>query len=376
MTSGSTGSTGSTGGATTEARRALTPEAQAYLDGVAVHLADLQVEDRTDLLEELEAHLAELSSEGDAPLVSRLGAPGDYAAELRAAAGLPAAATRSGAAVGQLLGQVLAHVQRLRRRPSVIGAATTAVALKPVWWLVRSWVLAALVARVLTAGPWSSGYPFVPVIGSPFGGLLAILALLALSVRLDRRSSDVRTTWALAAVDVVALVALLPALSSAHSSNWQSIANAVDIQSSAAATASPGQGAEGVYSGGKQIWNVYPYDDQGRLLHDVRLYDQDGGPIGLGLAYDATKKQTLDVAGRPVDNAFPYRYVDPSSGQVIDMNAAPDVTAPPLLGIQPTVTSPASPASTPAPTPAATTSSSPTPTPSTTPTATSSGKTR
>ncbi len=88
------------------------------------------------------------------------------------------------------------------------------------------------------------------------------------------------------------------------------------------------------------------------MLHDVRLYDQDGKPLSLGLAFDTTKQQTLDAAGQRVDNAFPYRYVDPTTGEVTNPEAAPLFAAPPLLGVPAASAAPtAPPAATPAPSP-------------------------
>lgn len=101
------------------------------------------------------------------------------------------------------------------------------------------------------------------------------------------------------------------------------------------------------------MWNIYAYDAAGQLLHDVRLYDQDGAPLALGLSFDSTKKQTLDAGGQPVDNAFPYRYLDPVTGEVTDPDAGPPITAPLLLG-----TATATPTATPTPTGSATPSPS------------------
>ena len=111
------------------------------------------------------------------------------------------------------------------------------------------------------------------------------------------------------------------------------------------------------------MWNIYAYDAAGRMLHDVRLYDQDGNPLSLGLAFDPTKQQTLDAAGQKADNAFPYRYLDPTTGEVTDPEAAPPIAAPPLLGVPavtaaPTASTPRRhrrhpPATTPAPSPTA-----------------------
>lgn len=60
--------------------------ADQYLRLVGFELRDLPWRTKRDLLEEIREHLAELPEGTD--LVERLGAPEDYVAELRAAAGL------------------------------------------------------------------------------------------------------------------------------------------------------------------------------------------------------------------------------------------------------------------------------------------------
>lgn len=60
-------------------------DAARYADAVRAALADLGDEERAALLDDLEAHLAEVAAESDAPLTERLGPPDRYAAELRAA---------------------------------------------------------------------------------------------------------------------------------------------------------------------------------------------------------------------------------------------------------------------------------------------------
>lgn len=74
-----------------------TAESDAYLAAVKDQLSDLPEEERTDLLEDLAQHLAEISAnrQADEPdLSTLLGAPERYAAELRAAADLSAKAPR------------------------------------------------------------------------------------------------------------------------------------------------------------------------------------------------------------------------------------------------------------------------------------------
>jgi uncharacterized membrane protein len=62
----------------------LPPEAAAYISRLEREPADLPPDERADLLEEVEASLLEGEQE--------LGDPARFAAELRASAGLPAAA--------------------------------------------------------------------------------------------------------------------------------------------------------------------------------------------------------------------------------------------------------------------------------------------
>ena len=69
-----------------------TREAEAYLAEVREHLIDLGEEERAELLEDLAQHLADICTDEEnveSDLRDLLGEPASYAAELRAAAGLP-----------------------------------------------------------------------------------------------------------------------------------------------------------------------------------------------------------------------------------------------------------------------------------------------
>ena len=63
-------------------------EVREYLAAVSRELADLPADERDDLLEDLDSHLHEVIAEGEGSLEQRLGPPAQYAAELRASAGL------------------------------------------------------------------------------------------------------------------------------------------------------------------------------------------------------------------------------------------------------------------------------------------------
>jgi len=324
---------------TTGTTVARSQEAQAYLDRVGAALADLPEEERADLLDELGTHLDEIAAEGTSSLEARLGSPEEYAAELRASAGLPPALSGGGPGA-----RLLSRLQRVVQRRQVVVAREFFGALRPAWWVARAWVVVGLVAMFpgQTTPTWADAIPFVPRVGTPLLGLLVLLAAVVASVQLGRRRLSPRAGAAVVALNVGAALLLLPVLVSLGEST-----NARYVYVTSGRREVPPQ--EGVYSAGRQVWNIYAYDAAGRMLHDVRLYDQKGNPLSLGLAFDKTRQQTLDAAGQRVDNAFPYRYLDPTTGQVANPEAAPLFAVPPLLGVP--AASAAPPAATPAPSP-------------------------
>ncbi|MGH8891811.1 MAG: HAAS signaling domain-containing protein [Actinomycetes bacterium] len=301
-------------------------EAQDFLDGVAAQLADLPQDDRADLLDEVAGHVDEVAAESNSPLESRLGSPEHYAAELRTSAGLPPALvrTRAGSAA-------VARLRAFRQRPAVIALVDFLTALRPAWWVLRAWVAVGLVAMFpgQTTPTWSLSMPVVPRVATPTVGLLIVLAVTVVSVQFGRHGRHVGNAVRRAVIvaNVVTALALLPVLSSMSAAS-----HAGDTEYYAVPQYVERVPAEGVYAGGRQVWNIYAYDAAGTMLHDVRLYDHDGTPLSLALSFDATKRQSLDTSGQQVDNAFPYRYIDPDSGVVENENAAPPIVAPPLVG--------------------------------------------
>ncbi len=322
-------------------------EAQHYLDGVAARLADLPEEDRADLLDELASHVDEVVAEGDTPLAARLGSPVEYAAELRAAAGLPPARSR-GRAGGRLVGRLRAAAGGRR----VAAAQAFVMSLRPVWWLARAWVLVGLVAMWpgQSTRTWSGNLPMVPRVSSPEVGLLVLVVAVWASVQLGRGALSVPRR-AVLALNLVAALAAVPVLASCvdQANNVQYVEESGPRYLGPETTVP----TEGAYASGNQLWNIYAYDAQGNLLHDVRLYDQDGAPLDLGLSPDVTRRPVMDSKGRLLDNVFPYRYIEPD-GTVADPDAGPTVDAPALAGAPPP--SPA------VPSPSTTPSASPSPT--------------
>jgi hypothetical protein len=69
----------------------------------------------------------------------------------------------------------------------------------------------------------------------------------------------------------------------------------------------------------------------GRLLHDVRLYDNFGRPLSvLRGADDPQRRPVLERDGRRALNAFPIRHLEPGTRRVARPNAGPDIDPGPL----------------------------------------------
>ena len=86
----------------------------AYVREVRAELTDLPAEDVDDLTGGMEADLSELAAESGGDLIGRLGSPRLYAAELRAAAGLPERVAGKGRQYG-LLSLSLIHISEPTR---------------------------------------------------------------------------------------------------------------------------------------------------------------------------------------------------------------------------------------------------------------------
>ena len=134
------------------------PEIAGYLTGVSSALADLDAEERDDLLADVHAHLVDVAREGGS-LVARLGPPDAYAAELRAAAGLPAPEATARPSLGTRLERAVA---RLAANGLAVRALETARTLAPVWWVARGYVAAVVLSRVADGDGWSTTHPWVP----------------------------------------------------------------------------------------------------------------------------------------------------------------------------------------------------------------------
>jgi hypothetical protein len=311
-------------------------ETSAYLDRVAAALADVPVDDRDELLDDLRAHLAEVAAEIEtedgATLESRLGTPEEYAAELRASAGFGPAVPPGRPRRARRWPRALA-----RARPEVDAVVHFLPELRPAWWVLRGVAVALILAQVLGL--------------SLLVGILLAVPAVVLSVRYARRAGGTRSWRAgLVTANVIGLLALAGlvlvrvgnvGLAGAYGPD-QPVGPAYQVYQQIP------QGGGGVVAynvgtldgTGGSLVNIYPYDKNGRPLHDVLLYDQDGNPIALtGQAWvdehgTLVRHLPYGPGGRAVTNAYPQNqsYEDDSQSPPVITTQQPPVVRPPAFG--------------------------------------------
>ncbi|MEU0076992.1 HAAS signaling domain-containing protein [Micromonospora tulbaghiae] len=285
-----------------------------YVDRVRAALADLPPEVRDELTEDLAEHLAEVAAEGEGALVDRLGTPEAYAAELRAAAGAeegrrPARFHRLAEARAQAATQV-----RLldRQLGPLLGHETVSDFLRPLrpaWWLLRGW-LAALLVSVMVDGDRPGLLPRPNDNAS--AGLLLLIGAVVASLWLGRRSAGF-TGWPRRLHLLGTAVLLL-----------FGFAVLVDVDRNASSDVYSGYEQTSVDRRYERIEDVFVYDQQGRLIRDAQLFDQNGVPIRLGWP------NCLDPSGAvPAPrNAYPYCPELAPFGPPASPSIAPPAPAP------------------------------------------------
>lgn len=253
-------------------REAVHEFAQAVRDA----LSDLPADEVDELTDGLEADLFERAADGGG--TDAFGDPALYADELRTSAGLPerpsqprhyTAAERLGATAAARWKATARSVRGNRFGAWLIDLA---VALRPVWWVLRGWVVWQVVALVFS----HQGYPIIPVgdrYGEDFLQWVLLLGFVLFSIQWGR-GRWMPGRWArglLVLVSIGSVIALLPVLTSAINEG------AVTVQQ---ATSQPDYSASnGMFDSGRQVYNIYAYDSDGKLLQNVRLYDQDGNQL-------------------------------------------------------------------------------------------------
>jgi hypothetical protein len=287
----------------------LPPDAAAYLAAVREALDDLPASERDDLLAEVETSLLERSAEGGS-VSAHLGPPLEFAAELRAAAGLdpaPAAAPVQRRAWAESIEPAVSALRRLGTE------------LAPIWWVARGYLLIAVAALLADSG-WSGRPAALPHLPSRGAGLVWIAAAVVLSVAFGLLARRVpRARLAAVAVNVVLAAAAIPVI--VHLAHVPAAARPVTVEIPIPA---------GLVYEGQPVDNVYPYSRGGRLLHDVLLYDGAGRPLELQ-THDPLRRVLRARNGSLIFNAFPIRYFDPGTRRVARPNAGPPVKVPRIV---------------------------------------------
>lgn len=359
----------------------LSHHVAAYAAQVRAHLADLTREQLDDLTDGLEADLMEaledparpitgeipLTGPAGAPiaaaslpdaettsiidLTERFGAPETYAAELRAAAGLPAPRTADAGTTPRpsiherLVSRLRADGERLLAQPERVvtqpwwpGARAVGEAFRPLWWVVRGWVLFNIVVSMV------SGAEDVYFLPKNFFGGLVLLAVVAASIQhgQGRWTLPGPGRHILAAVSVIAAVGFIPvaATASGNSSRIEYYGGYSE----------PTPVADGVYFGGEPVTNLFVYDANGEFIDQAQIVDDKGRPVRVdregGLWDDATSwywSPAEDSYGRDVWNAFPLRmwsdqdaqWDDSTQGWVLPEGVDLAATPPPFVQLAP-----------------------------------------
>ncbi|HVR76801.1 MAG TPA: hypothetical protein VMS99_00260 [Acidimicrobiia bacterium] len=229
----------------------------AYLAGVAEGLSDLSDEDREEVIQDLEAHLAELD---DDQVVSTLGDAGMFVAEFRHSAGLDEPQRKRG-------------FTRLRHARAVIEERSARVAeviqwsrFRPAWIWVRGWLLVT-VWGMLYYGETFERFPIPRFGGSSLTGLVLAAVATGISVWLEQGRSTSRRQTASALYSVVAAIALLASLLNPIYSwvqqDFEDPVLHIDRLTGA---------------NGEPVENIFAYDLEGHPV-EVLLFDSRGRPL-------------------------------------------------------------------------------------------------
>jgi hypothetical protein len=297
----------------------VAPEIARFAAAVRDALADLPDEDRDELTDGLEADLSESLAED---LRRTLPDPVAYAAELRAAAGLPLRARKRGTFAGLAQGwhDTLTDVGiAIRRNPALKGALDFLDAVRPLWWILRAWLAAWLVSAFFGT---ERGYGFSG------GWWLLLAAFVVISVQWGRgewRGKQLRTLVVLG--NVVAVLALLPVLAAADGDGGGN--GSFDAGYSAGSDSVLNDPAvKGLSFDGHLLENIYAYDAAGKPLHDVQLFDVDGHPLVTSRDVDQVQMQPNPVrleTGTKAYNVFPLSLTKMMWNDNGDLVPDPDV---------------------------------------------------
>lgn len=255
----------------------LSPSKAAYLARVTEGLHDLPAEEREEMLQDLEAHLAELEDE---EVDQVLGTPEAFVEEFRVSAGLdaPPAAARPGL--------VERWRAALNRRSAWLSALVDWPTIRPAWVWTRGWLVVCA---------WSFLYDYegferfpIPSIGmSTSVGLALVILATWLSLWLDKGQQGIQAFGSVA-FSFIAGLALLGMLLNPMPTYSQ----LVEVYEQ------PVYAEQLTAPDGNPVTNVYAYDMEGNPA-EVLLFDQAGRPL---LTFPSYVYEEAEIPG----NETPY----------------------------------------------------------------------
>jgi hypothetical protein len=324
-------------------------DVRAYVLAVRAWLGDLPADEVEDLTAGMEADLAERAAESGGPLGGLLGQPEAYAAELRAAAGLP---PRVEVVVPDAVPTEPWTDRLVRDAHDLLARHPWLRELRPTWWLARGAVAGWVLAAVLGTGRTL----LLPLVGAALSMWLGLV--------LRRREPLGRgASAALGVGNTLAVVLLLPMLSS-YTSGSPGFSDEAAMQV-------PGYPSQ-VVANGEPVQNLYAYDAAGNRLDGVRVFDQSGRALVVGLD-PLLDGSNPDLPIRSEDgmpdvaaDVFPLAWPGHDTWQGSGLGWTPPLTLPPVAGATATIPAPTSPAGA-SPSPSPSTSGSPSGSPSAAP---------
>jgi hypothetical protein len=305
----------------------LRDDVAAFAAAVRAHLDDLPSDEVEDLTDGLESDLLEQAEDDGGRLAEADAA--QYAAELRASAGLPERPTASAPSLRSRFADFVAHARTRATelaRSSRFGAwlADLLLALRPVWWVFRGWAV-YVVGWMLVAGQsrlLPDGLP----------GWAVLVAVVLVSVQWGR-GRWLPMGWLKGVRVLMSIVAVVAAPFLATAA-LNAVANAYSVSQVSSEPATVG-----LTQDGQPVTNIFGYDADGKPIEQVQLFDQDGKPL-LTVGRSETGSDS-DFTGDPnsvripfakaggdyVWNVYPLREA-PMSGNGVEPSKAQAVPLP------------------------------------------------
>ncbi|MFJ4165747.1 hypothetical protein ACIPY5_09330 [Microbacterium sp. NPDC089698] len=285
---------------------------RAFADAVRAQLADLPADEVDDLVEGLVGDLTDQAADHDGAI--ELGDPAAYAEELRSAAGLPERGPLAAETKTPWHERIAARAGRAagRIRSSAFGAwlLDLLIALRPVWWVLRGLVLAALVLLPAGLGPRTlTGYSGMPAQVYTW----ALVVLFALVSVQWGRGRWLPKNW-LRHVRVVASIIALLAMPALFGYFTTIVVNSTSVRDYSY------EAPRGLLLDGAQIGNLFVYDRDGNPITGAQLYTDKGTPVnlygsdsadlsnGVNGPWQSADMVTVpfrDNQGRPIWNIYP-----------------------------------------------------------------------